>query len=175
MLNLLHRFTGVLETISRVIVITLVAGIVIITMLGIYYRFVLNDSLVWSVELSIFFNVWVGFFGAAIVMRHWQHTNVPTFVNLIPTPARYYVLTLVKVIPLGFLIAFFYLGIQYLQAPFHLESASMGFSEVWVKYAIPIASAFMIIFSFNVILRDIMAIRRQDSDHFEKQGSLGVD
>ena len=45
-MNLLHSFTGVLETISRVIVITLVAGIVIVTMPGIYYRFVLNDSLV---------------------------------------------------------------------------------------------------------------------------------
>ena len=174
-MNLLHRLVSVLELISRTIVSVLVAGIVVITILGIYYRFVLNDSLLWSVELSAFFNVWVGFLGAAIVMRYWQHTNVPTFVNLIPAPARYYVLTLVKLVPLGFLIVFLHLGVEYVRAPFHLISASMDFNEVWVKYVIPVSAGFMIVFAINVIVQDILAIRRNDAEHFERQGSLGVE
>ncbi len=171
----LRRLADILNLAAQVVAGGALAVIAVITLMQIYFRFVVNESLVWSVELGTFLNVWVGFIGAIVVMRTWQHTNIPTFVSMVPAPARYYVMTAVKLIPFGFVLYVAVNGIDFIQGPFHLTSPAMGFNTRWVKLAIPISAAVMAFFCILIILEDLIALRRGDGEHFDKQGSAGVE
>ena len=174
-MQILQRIADTLNMVAQAVSGGALGVIAVITLMQIYFRFIINESLVWSVEMGTFLNVWVGFIGAIVVMRTWQHTNIPTFVNMVPTPLRYYIMTVVKLVTLGFVLYVAVNGVDYVQGPFHLTSPAMGFNTRWVKLAIPISAAVMAFFCILTIIEDIIAIRRGDPDHFESQGKAGVD
>jgi len=174
-MKILQRIADALHVLAQVVAGGALGAIAIITLMQIYFRFILNDSLVWSVELGTFLNIWVGFIGAIVVMRNWQHTNIPTFVNMVSTPMRYYIMTAVKLVPLGFVLYLAVKGVDYIQGPLHFTSPAMGFNTRWVKIAVPISGVVMTFFCILIIIEDIIAIRRRDSDHFDNQGNAGIE
>lgn len=170
-MNTLRRIVAVADRCIGALLVVLVSALLAITLLSIFFRFVLNDSLIWSLELSVFINVWIGFIGAVLVLRHWQHTNMPTFVDLLPAPLRYYLMIAVKTVPLAFLLFLLKYGVDYVQSPFHILSLSMGFSSRWVKVVIPASAALMVLYAVYVMIEDICALRRRRDEYFKNQGS----
>lgn len=54
----------------------LLAGVVVITILGVLDRFVLGLGLAWTEELARFLLVWTSFIAAAVATRHGAHFRV---------------------------------------------------------------------------------------------------
>ncbi len=66
-------------------VCTLFIGlVVVITLIAVFYRYVLNVGLPWPEELSRCMNIWVTFLGASIGFKYSDHVGVEFFTNLLP-------------------------------------------------------------------------------------------
>jgi len=52
---------------------------------GVFFRYVLNDSLSWSEELAKYAMLWLVFLGAPIALRTGGHPNIEILLNLIPS------------------------------------------------------------------------------------------
>jgi TRAP-type C4-dicarboxylate transport system permease small subunit len=55
---------------------TIVALIIIITVVGVFMRFVLGDPLKWTEEASLALFVWLTFIGSSSVMKHDGHVSI---------------------------------------------------------------------------------------------------
>jgi TRAP-type C4-dicarboxylate transport system permease small subunit len=81
----------VLDAIEKVVVYLtygLVSLMVINTVTGVFFRFILNNALSWTDELGRYMMIWVGFFGCYLAARDNSHVGVEMFVELFKPAAR---------------------------------------------------------------------------------------
>lgn len=81
----------VLDGISRAITMmcyVLVSLMVVNTVTGVFFRFVLNNAIAWTEELGRYMMIWVGFFGCYLAARDNSHVGVEMFVELFKAPVR---------------------------------------------------------------------------------------
>ena len=64
------------------------ALIVLVTGLAVFCRYVLQDPLTWSADVSTVALVWLSFLGAATILREGGHVAATGLVEKLPTAAR---------------------------------------------------------------------------------------
>jgi TRAP-type C4-dicarboxylate transport system permease small subunit len=166
------RVVDSIDFVAKVVAASLAAVIVAVMLAQVFFRYIINSSLQWSEELAIWGLIWMVFIGSVVLLRHWGHIGIPTFVNLLPLRARVPLILLSKIVSVVFLMALVYYGIQVFNASFHAESISMGhISTRWVKVAIPIGAGLMVILAIYSIAEDVRRWLRGDLEHFRRFGS----
>lgn len=84
----LTRVCDGLETLSRFIIGAAIAAIVLITIVAVFYRYVIDDPLSWTEQVSRILFVWSVFAGAAVLYRHVLHIAIDMFVIMLPAPMQ---------------------------------------------------------------------------------------
>ncbi len=79
-----QKLSNTLNWIAERVCIALIAIVVAITLLAVFYRYVLNVGLSWPEELSRCANTWISFIGASIGFKYSDHVGVEFFTNLLP-------------------------------------------------------------------------------------------
>lgn len=169
----IDRAVDVVDWFARAVVVFLVVAVTSIMLAQVFFRKVLNSSLQWSEEVSLFGLVWIVWIGAVVLMRNWEHINIPTFVDLVPKKHRFWFIGLSKVATIVFIALLIWYGFDVFTQKFHGNSPSLGISSKWAKLSIPVGAVFMAIFALNTMLRDVIEFRRKNYDHFENQGNAG--
>ncbi|MCH8182193.1 MAG: TRAP transporter small permease [Proteobacteria bacterium] len=171
----LDRVVGWVDLVAKSCVIFLVVAVTSIMLAQVFFRKVLNSSLQWSEELSLFGLVWIVWIGAVVLMRNWEHINIPTFIDLVPKKHRFWPIALSKIAAIVFLALLIWYGFDVFTQRFHGRSPSLEISSRWAKLSIPVGAVFMALFAVNTMLRDVIEFRRRNFDHFESQGDPGVE
>ena len=166
---MLKRAESLLLGVHRLVDVTaaiLMTAITLVMLAQVLFRYVINDSLVWSEELSIYLMAWVVFLGAAVVLHDWEHIRISVFVRAMPGSFYPYFVILAKVGTLLFVAFVAVYGIESFIARFHANSTSMGISTRWAKLSIPVGAILMLAFGAVVIWRDLAELIRGNSSHF---------
>lgn len=171
-------FEAVLEIFDRMVqwlAIALVGVIAVAMILQVFFRYVVNSSLSWSEELSVWSLVWLVFIGSVVLIRNWEHINIPTFVNWLPLKLRPYVIIAARCLSIAFLVTMTYLGFEMILFGFHADAPVLHLSTKWAKLSIPTGGALMCLFALSVLLKDLIRLWRRDYRYFVDQGtpSLG--
>ena len=170
-----NRLIEWLDGLSRCAVVVFVITITVVMLAQVFFRYVINSSLQWSEEISIWALIWMVFVGSAVIMRDWAHINIPTFTNLLPMKIRPYFLIFSKVATILFLLTVVWFGFKVFGQDFHARSPSLNLSTRWAKLAIPVGAVLMTIFAINALLLDFINLRRGNNTHFENQGNPGLE
>lgn len=80
---ILTRLNIILNSIMTVIVVILVCALTITVGLQVFFRYVIQSSLIWSEEISRYFLIWVSFLGASIALRKRSHINVSMLLDFL--------------------------------------------------------------------------------------------
>ena len=87
-MNLAIKFLSVINTIQlgafRWGAMFLVITVAAIVTAGVFFRYVLNDSLSWSEELAKYAMLWLVFLGAPIALRLGVHPNIEIIISRFP-------------------------------------------------------------------------------------------
>ncbi len=170
-----EAFLKVFDSIAQWLAIALVGVIAVAMILQVFFRYVVNSSLSWSEELSVWSLVWLVFIGSVVLIRNWEHINIPTFVNWLPLKMRPYVILLAKGLSLAFLVTMTYLGFEMILFGFHADAPVLHLSTKWAKLSIPAGGALMCFFTVGVLLKDFIRLFRGDYQHFADQGNPGLE
>lgn len=85
-------------------VATLILAIVLaLVILQVFYRYVMNDPISWTQELSVYGTIIVVMLGTALAFRQNEHIAVTFFVDLFPLPIRRLLTGLANLISMAFL------------------------------------------------------------------------
>jgi TRAP-type C4-dicarboxylate transport system permease small subunit len=76
------------ERMSAVAAGACIAAIVVITVVAVWYRYILGAPLSWTEQVSRILFVWVTFLGAAVLYRRMIHIVIDMMVMMLPDPLQ---------------------------------------------------------------------------------------
>src|SRR5947207_5517493 len=139
----------VLDALARWVAMALATIIIAILFVQIFYRYVLNTSIVWSEEVATWCLVWLVFIGSAAIMYRWEHVHIPMLIRRLPLRLRPGVIIFAK-LATGVAVALIaWYGLQMVLGPVHIRSQASEISTRWIKLSVPIGAALMMLFALR--------------------------
>lgn len=164
------RFVDLIDRLARIVSIASVLIVLSVMTAQVFFRYVLNSSLHWSEELSIWTMIWMVFIGSVVVMRNWEHVFIPTAILLLPQRVQPLVIILSKIGVLVFLTVILIYGIGVFNGTANAFSFNVGVSTKWAKLSIPVGAALMMLVVIAQIIEDVRRYLSGDLAFFAKYG-----
>ena len=168
----MQRFFRRIVTLVEWWAVLLLFLMVVVVLLGVFFRYVLNASLVWYDEFASYLLVWLTFYGAVVALYRRRHIGFEVVMNrLLPETRRIFDLVAESFV-LGFQIVLFYYG-WYLTRKMGDETAV---SLIWVKMswvysALPITGGLMLLISIMRLIEIASGQKHQRGDESAWSGS----
>jgi len=120
--------------------VALFTGMVAVTTLGVFFRYVLNSALPWAEEADRYLFIWLSFVGASITMRHRAHIAVDLLLRYV-SPAWRRVLALAAATAvLIFLALVCWASLPVLELTSETRATATDIPMSWVYLAAPLGS-----------------------------------
>ena len=171
MIKTVKKITQAVDFVARLVSIFFVLCVLVFMTSQVFFRYVLNSSLQWSEEASIWAMIWMVFIGSVVVVRRWEHIYIPTVVKLLPIKIRSLVIVFTKILVLIFLCVLCWYGWGIVTGHSNAFSHNIGVSTAWAKASVPIGCAMMVVITSGAIAEDLEAIFKKDWSRFEEYGS----
>lgn len=156
----------ILDRLSRIVLGTLIGLIVLVTCAAVWWRYILNDPLSWTEQISRILFVWVTFLGAASLYRGVQHIAIDMLYLALPSgPLRQGVYWLNQILILLLAVLLFWFG-----GKLSLDTLSQTFGALEITpatfySAAPVSAALIILYWFEKLLDPAM----RDPSHSLRQ------
>ncbi len=148
---MLSRIFHIMDRALNWFLAILMAWMVVVIALQVWYRFVLNNPLDWSEEMGRYLFVWISFLGAAAGVRYQVHLGIDIMQKILSPGAYRYMVLAVNIIIEVFLLVVIYWGFTILKVIQFQTSPSMTISMVYPYAAVPVGGIFMFINSWRVM------------------------
>jgi TRAP-type C4-dicarboxylate transport system permease small subunit len=137
------------------VLILAVFVLVIDVLWGVFTRFIMEAQADWTEELARFLLIWISLLGGAVAFGEKAHLGVDYFVGLFDTSAQKFLAVFAQLVVLFFAISIFVIGgttvvVDTLQM--QQLTPALGLQQGYVYLALPIAGAFIIIFTVERLL-----------------------
>lgn len=144
MQKLLGRIVAVVEWFA----VGLLAGLTVLVCMGVFFRYVLNSSLVWYDEFASYMLVWLTFYGAVVADYRRKHISFDLLVNKLAPPARRLADIVAELGVLGFQFVLFWYGWILTERMGDETTISLPWIQVaWVNSVLPITGALLLVIS----------------------------
>jgi len=146
--------------------VTVTVGVVMVSSLiaGVFFRYVMQDSLAWSDEVAMLCFSWMTLLAAALLVREGGHVRVELIESVLPGPM---VRLLRALIALGIFVMGLYMvwtGWSYLGLTEGELSAAMRYPMSLRYVALPVSGALIMVFSVVHVLDSRTALMNDDLD-----------
>jgi len=144
MQKLLGRVVALVEWFA----VGLLTGLTVLVCFGVFFRYVLNSSLVWYDEFASYMLVWLTFYGSVVADYHRKHIGFDLLVGKLAPLARRFVDIIGEVAVLGFQFVLCYYGWVLTEKMGDETSISLPWIQVtWITSVLPITGAFLLMIS----------------------------
>jgi TRAP-type transport system small permease protein len=150
----------------------LLALMVVVVCLGVFFRYVLGAALAWYDEFASYLLVWLTFYGAVAASYHNRHIQFDTVVERLMPDTRRKVQMIAELFVLGFQIVILYYGWLLTQKMGDETAVSLVWVKMgWVYSVLPITGAVMLVISVNRLLHLMLGREHQKGDDAAWSGS----
>lgn len=134
-------------------------------LLGVFYRYVLNDSLVWSNEVASLAFTWTVFLFASALVRSGGHVRVTLLVDALPAMISELVERFIMLLVFAFGLLMLWTGWNFAEFTSNQVSPALRY-PVWFKNsAVPAGGLFISFHALVLILRPTPLRNRVEPDH----------
>ncbi|MEM7774673.1 MAG: TRAP transporter small permease [Pseudomonadota bacterium] len=155
----LSRLNRVNLELCRVASILLCGAIVGIVAAGVFFRYVLNDSLSWAEELSKFCMLWLVFVGSPIALRAGNHIAIEILPGALPERMAAILRTMVMAIVITFLFILIWKSWGFAANGWNQTAIAIGdVSMFWIFVAIPVGSASMLLVAVQLFFEHLTRV-----------------
>src|SRR5512145_2973282 len=148
--------------------VLLLVALTVVVCLGVFFRYVLNDSLVWYDEFASYLLVWLTFYGAVVAHYHQRHIGFDLLVEKLAPLARRVVDVVAETAVLGFQFVLFYYGWILTERMGDETAISLPWVKVtWINSVLPITGGLLLLISATRLIGIV-------SPRFNKQGAHGA-
>lgn len=170
LLKRLEDFNSILSTTGKNLAGGLLMAMTAVVLLQIVYRYVLNDSLIWTEEMSKTMMVWAAFLVAPWAYRNGANVRIEMFSDELPKlPGRILQLVL-NLLVLWIVFVFLREAFGLVERGFSIRAASLPLQVGWFYAVVPVSLAAMLLIGIELLLRDVLNILHPAED-FSVPGS----
>lgn len=141
----LIALSDLLDSITEAAYVVLTVSFAAVMLVGVFFRYVLNNSLAWSDELALIVFAWATLLAIATGYRHGKHVNIELFVHALPSIWRTRVTLLAEGLSGGYLLALCVSSVQALEIVSRTQTNALQWPGTVPFAAIPVASVLMLI------------------------------
>lgn len=128
----------------------LLAFMVVLVCLGVFFRYVIDASLAWYDEFASYLLVWLTFYGAVSASYQRRHIGFETFVARLMPATREKLEIVAEFLVLGFHIVLLYYGLLLVRKMGDETAVSLVWVKMgWVYSVLPISGALMLLISLR--------------------------
>ena len=135
----------------KVITIGIMATLVVIVVVGAFYRYVLNDSLAWTEEIGKFLLLYLTFIGAPIGLKQGIHAAIDTWIYKLPPLIALPFFSFIHLMIMTFCVVTMKLGTSF---AINASIQTAPYTQIGMNYifiAIPIGAFFIFMVSVEQI------------------------
>jgi TRAP-type C4-dicarboxylate transport system permease small subunit len=132
------RFCDTVAAVSQVVVMLLMAAMTVDCLLGVFFRYVVQDALTWTEETARYLMIWMGFLATGLALREGGHIAVELVLERMPPGIQRAMLASVRLLSLAFLVAVIGAGWSLLVKVSGQRTPVLGISMMWPYLAIPV-------------------------------------
>lgn len=167
----------ILET-CRLAALALVIAIASVVAAGVFWRYVLNDSLSWYEEMAKFMMVWLVFMGAPVALRLGGHISIEMLPEALPPRMSALLWLIVTLIVAWCCWMLTYYGFRFAWNGRTQTAIAIGnVSMLWIFASIPLGAAVMLLVSVQQALEHLANAIRPGSyngDAFVRHHAPGM-
>ena len=141
MKTFVQKFNRVEETISVIIFAVLVLDVFV----GVIWRYVLNNSLVWSDELSRLLFAWLTWFGVSVGEAHKEHIKISMLTDRLPFRVQHAVSVVANVLTIVIAVVISYYVIIVSNTMAGSMYVTLKIAYAWGYWSIPVGCALYVI------------------------------
>ncbi len=166
------KLLGRLVTLVEWWAVCLLAGLVIIVCLGVFFRYVLNSSLTWYDEFASYMLVWLTFYGTVVADYQRRHIGFDILVNKLAPSARKVVDVVAELAVLGFQFVLFYYGWILTQRMGDETAISLPWVKVsWISSVLPVTGGLLLLISVARMIGILSGRTNKQGGHGAWSGS----
>lgn len=144
----MRRLLGAVVRLVEAWSVLLLVVMVLVVVVGVFYRYVLDASLAWYDEFSSYLLVWLTFYGAVAVSYRRRHIGFETLAERLGPAGRRVVAVVAEALVLAFQAVLAYYGWLALAAMAFDSAVSVpSVRMTWVYSALPVSGALMLLVS----------------------------
>jgi TRAP-type C4-dicarboxylate transport system permease small subunit len=151
-----ERIGQLIEQVSGALCVACFAAMTIVTLLGVFFRYVMQSPFMWTEEVARYLLVWMGFTAINIALRQNKHIKVEALAKVAPPVIKKLLGYVVD-----FMIAFFMVFLLkqgYLMTIDNMMTAStFHLSMSWILVAVPVAAALTLIQLILNVVKKILS------------------
>ena len=145
--NVLEKVTAI----PLIIIGGLMFGVVLV---GTFWRYVLNDPILWTEEAARYLMIWMALIAASISMKRREHVSMNLLINPLPTIIKRIVGTMTSLAVAFFLWILTREGISMVLSARSQISPALGISMFWPLLSVPLSGMLMLAQLFLVLVID---------------------
>lgn len=157
---MIARICRYLYAIEITAVVIALGSIVLITLVQVFFRYVLGSSLLWTPELTKLVFIWMTFIGSAAALYRRRHLRIDSLTNVLPQRAQT-VLSLVAHFMIIALMWFFvFYGYRVVGRVAGTQIPSLRISRSFVVLPLVIGGILVVISAVHNIVEDFHKLRK---------------
>lgn len=127
-------------------VVIILTGILVITVLtGVFFRYIIRDSLSWTEELARYLMIWAALLAVSVGIKDKEHVGIQLLIKQFPPRITKLITFVVYIITIAFLAVLTYKGYQVADRAKNQVSLALNISMYWPLMSIPVSGALAII------------------------------
>lgn len=135
-----------------------------IVLTQIVFRYVLNDSLIWTEEVSKTLMVWAAFLVAPWAYRYGANVSIEMFADEFPPRLRRLLQLLLNLLVIWIIAVFWRESFGMVDRGFSIRAASLPLQVGWFFAVVPFAFGVMLLVGIELFLRDLLGLIYPEDD-----------
>lgn len=151
-----QKYQKILKGIDRIVFIllaVLVAVMVIIGAMQVFWRYVLSASLSWSEETLRFLNIWTIFLGISLGIPRGLHTAVEAIYSILGPVSSRALSKIVQLLGCGFTLLMVFVGSEFALFNAAQLSPTIRLPMLYVYISIPIGGVLALLFTLGELFK----------------------
>jgi TRAP-type transport system small permease protein len=155
-----RSFDQGLQKLTAWVCVLLAAQMTVVVLVGVFWRYVLNDALAWAEELARYTMIWMSWLGGGLALRRGGHLAAEFAIDRLPPGARRMIILAGQVLALGFLLIVLWYGVALTRNVALQTTSALRVSMQFPYSAMPVGALLMIYHLVVLMLRPGLAERQ---------------
>lgn len=152
--NVVLRTSDVVEKITAVPLMIIGASMVFVVLVGTFWRYILNDPILWTEEAARYLMIWMALVGASISMKRREHLGVRFIIQRFPFRLQK-ITQLISSALMAYFLYFLVWEGWILAWDARLQvSPALGFPMFWPLLSVPVSAVLMLLQLLLVVVAD---------------------
>ncbi len=146
--NIFEKLESFADKLAKItlLVVKVLTGILVITVLtGVFFRYVVRDSLSWTEELARYLMIWAALLAVSVGIKDKEHVGIQLLIKQFPPFLTKVITAVVYIITIVFLGVLTFKGYQVAGRAKTQLSLALNISMYWPLMSIPVSGVLAII------------------------------